>query len=54
MLMSFASQVLHSKSKTTLSPEVDPQEEEVLDGLLEAFLGVLAGPLYFSSDDLFL
>lgn len=52
MLVSFASQVLHSKSKTTVSPEVDPQEEEVLGG--QAFLGVLSGPLYFSSGDLFL
>lgn len=49
MLMSFASQVLH---KTTVSPEIDPQEEEVLDG--QAFLGVLSGPLYFPSGDLFL
>lgn len=52
MLMSSASQVLHSK--TTVSPEVDPQEEEVLDGLLDAFLGVLSAPLYFPSGDLFL
>ena len=34
MLVSFASQVLHSKSKTTVSPEVDPQEEEVLGASL--------------------
>lgn len=42
----------HSSSKTAVSPEIDPKEEEVLGRLLEALLGVLFGPLYFSFEEL--